>query len=80
MKAKLNLTIDDTLLLRIKKYAANHHVSISELVETYFHNLTKASKKMNIVELMDKKKKPSLTLPKDLKKAYYEEQREKYGF
>ncbi len=80
MKAKLNLTIDNSLLAHIKQYSVSHQISISELVENYFRNLTKASKKTNIVELMDKIERPSLELPEDLKKAYYEEQREKYGF
>lgn len=80
MKAKLNLTIDDSLLAKIKRYAASRKVSVSELVETYFNTLTKASKKQNIVELMDSIQKPSVKLPENLKTAYYEEQKGKYGF
>jgi hypothetical protein len=80
MKAKLNLTIEDTLLAKIKRYAAKRKTSVSELVEVYFTNLTKASKKPNIVELMDSIKKPSVGLPNDLKVSYYEERKEKYGF
>ncbi len=80
MKAKLNLTIEDTLLAKIKRYAAKRKTSVSELVEVYFNSLTKASKKTNIVELMDSIQKPSVTLPEDLKTAYFEEQKGKYGF
>lgn len=80
MKAKLNLTIEDTLLAKIKRYAAKRRTSVSELVEAYFTSLTKASKKPNIVELMDSIEKPSIELPGDLRSAYYEEQKEKYGF
>lgn len=80
MKAKLNLTIDDSLLAKIKRYAASRKISISELVETYFNTITKTSKKPNIVELMDSIQTPSVNLPEDLKTAYYEEQKEKYGF
>jgi hypothetical protein len=35
MKVKLNLTIDDGLLTRIKRYAADKKTSVSELVEDY---------------------------------------------
>ncbi len=80
MKAKLNLTIEDTLLAKIKRYAAKRKTSVSELVEAYFTSLTKLSKKPNVVELMDSIKKPSIELPDDLKAAYYEEQKQKYGF
>lgn len=80
MKAKLNLTIEDTLLAKIKRYAAKRKTSVSELVEAYFTSLTKASKKPNIVDLMDSLEKPSIKLPDNLKAAYYEEQKEKYGF
>lgn len=80
MKAKLNLTIEDTLLAKIKRFAAKRKTSVSELVETYFMSLTQASKKPNIVELMDATDKPSLELPDDLITAYYEERKEKYGF
>lgn len=80
MKAKLNLTIEDTLLAKIKRFAAKRKTSVSELVETYFMSLTQVSKKPNIVELMDATDKPSLELPDDLITAYYEERKEKYGF
>jgi hypothetical protein len=79
MKAKLNLTIDENLLGKIKRYAASRKTSVSELVEAYFRSLTSASKKRNIVEMMDAMKKPAIDLPEDLKTAYFEEQKEKYG-
>jgi len=41
MKARLNLTIDETLLARIKSYSENKKVSISELVEQYFYSISK---------------------------------------
>ena len=80
MKAKLNLTIEDTLLAKIKRYAAKNKVSVSELVEAYFSKLTRTSKKPNVVELMDYTEKPSIELPDDLIASYYEERKEKYGF
>jgi len=38
------------------------------------------NKPKNIVEIMDRTEKPLLKLPKDLRRAYYEERKEKYGF
>lgn len=80
MKSKLNLTIEGTLLAKIKRYAASRKTNVSELVESYFNKLLRTSHKPNIVEFMDSMEKPSSDLPQDLKKAYYEEGKEKYGF
>ncbi len=80
MKAKLNLTIEDTLLNKIKRYAAKRKTSVSELVEAYFTKLTKSSRRPNVVELMDSTEKSTINLPDDLIAAYYEERKEKYGF
>lgn len=83
MKTRLNLTIEDSLLFKIKSYAAQKQVSVSELVEDYFNNLTKPKpKKMNLIEFV--KSMPKVELPYDdnvdLKKQYYEEKASKYGF
>jgi hypothetical protein len=80
VKAKLNLTIEDTLLTKIKQYAAKRKTSVSELVEAYFTKLTKSSKRPNVVELMDSTETSPINLPDDLIAAYYEERKEKYGF
>jgi hypothetical protein len=80
MKVRINLTIDDSTLNKIKRYAANKQISISEFVETYFKNLTKAGKQKNILELVDDLKKPSIQAGTDLKKGFYEDQAGRYGF
>ncbi len=80
MKVKLNLTIDDRLLDRIKRYAANRQMSVSELAENYFKNLIKPAKNETIIDLVDKLDKPSVVAKRNLKKAFYEDQAEKYGF
>jgi hypothetical protein len=80
MKVRINLTIDDIILNKIKRYAENKKMSVSELVETYFKNLTKSGKKKSIIELVEGLKKPSIPSGKDLKKAFYEDQAGKYGF
>lgn len=74
------MTIDSSLLSRIKHYAIGKQKSVSELVEDYFKNLTKPSKQETIIDLVDKLDKPAFPVEKDLKKAFYESQAEKYGF
>lgn len=80
MKVKLNLTIDGRLLNRIKRYAANRQMSVSELVENYFKNLIKPVKSETIIDLVDKLDKPSVAAKRNLKKVFYEDQAGKYGF
>ncbi len=81
MKSRVNLTIEESLLSEIKSYAAEKQVSISELVEEYFKQLTKPKRKSKIFDMvrqLDIKEKFE-DIP-DLKKAYYEDNAAKYGF
>jgi antitoxin component of RelBE/YafQ-DinJ toxin-antitoxin module len=45
MKSHLNLTIDDNLLKKMKVYAENLRVSLSELVESYFKEVIQTTEK-----------------------------------
>lgn len=80
MKARLNLTIEETMLERMKAYAASKGVSISELVEEYFSSVTRPGRKKDIVSLVEKLPRPSIDTKGDLKEQYYESQAGKYGF
>ena len=80
MKARLNLTIDNNLLEKLKSYAASKQVSISELVEEYFKSLTKSKPRKNIIDLIESLPAPPIPKDLDLKKAYYEEQAKKHSF
>lgn len=80
MKARLNLTIDDNLLEKIKGYAMKQQTSISELVESYFKTVTKPSKRKNIIQLVEKLEKPAIDSGVDLKDLYYQDKAKKYGF
>ncbi len=80
MKARLNLTIEDSLLENVKSYAAKQQRSVSELVESYFKTVTKPSKRKNILHLVEKLDKPVITEEADLKDLYYKENAKKYGF
>lgn len=74
MKAKFTITIDDHLLVKIRHYAASKKVTVSELVEIHFQNLTKIHKGKNILELVDELQKPAIDPANDLKKAFYKDQ------
>lgn len=80
MKAKLNLTIDEQLLAQVKEYAAQKHSSVSELVENYFKPFVNKSSKKEIVQLIESLPKPKISHQEDLKKRYFADNADKYGF
>lgn len=80
MKARLNLTIDGSLLENVKGYAAKRQTSVSELVESYFKTVTRPSKRKNIIQLVEKLERPAISEAVDLKELFYKENAKKYGF
>lgn len=78
MKARLNITIEQSLLDQVKKFAAQKNTSVSELVESYFKTITKP-KKESLVDLIRSLPKPIIADDRDLIKEYYEAKRKKYG-
>lgn len=80
MKVRINLTIEDQLLSKIKRYAASKKTSVSGLVEDFFRKISKPSRRKTIIELLEKLDTPDIDLKKDLKKDFYREQARKYGF
>lgn len=82
MKTRLNITIESTVLLQVKDYAAAKHVSVSQIVEDYLKSIVKPPlKKNSIIDVVDQLQPPlNLDDHKDLKKDFYEEQSHKYGF
>lgn len=80
MKARLNLTIENSLLENVKSYAEKQKRSVSELVEVYFRTVTKPSKRKNILHLIEKLDKPVIAENEDLKDLYYKENAKQYGF
>ena len=82
MKAKINLSIEEKLIYKIKAYAEEEHTSVSELVEEYFKRVVEPRKKNNLIDLVKSLPKVELPYPDDvdLKKQYYEERAGKYGF
>jgi hypothetical protein len=53
MKERLNLTIDGALLEAMKVYAASKEMSVSELVESYFRQVTRPVSRQNILDMVD---------------------------
>ncbi len=78
MKTRLNLTIDETLLKKVKQYAAKNETSLSELVENYFMILTKPKKKHNIIDLVESLEAPTkISNNANLKDLFYKNQAKK---
>ena len=80
MKARLNLIIDESLLEKIKSYAASRKSSVSELVENYFRTFVHMPQRKSIVDLIEGLPKHDLPIEGDLKKQYMEQNASKYGF
>ena len=79
MKARLNLTIDESLLEKVKSYAASRKGSVSELVESYFKTFVQLPKSKRIADIVEELPKPDLRVEGDLKKQYFEKNASKYG-
>ncbi len=80
MKARLKITDDEQLLNKAKHYFARNDTSLSQLIVHFFERLTRPARRKNIIQFVDRLPKPKIDLTKDLKQAYYKEQKEKYGF
>ena len=80
MKTRLNLTIEESLLEKVKNYAASRKSSVSELVENYFKTFVQAPPHKRIADIIEALPKPDLPVGGDLKKQYMEQNADKYGF
>ncbi|MDR7127791.1 hypothetical protein J2X69_000119 [Algoriphagus sp. 4150] len=84
MKKRLNITIEENLLDKIKTYADQNDTSISSLVEEHFETLVKPKPKlkngMSLVEYM--KSLPKFDIPDnyDYKEEYYKAKAKKMGY
>lgn len=78
MKARLNITIEESLLQEVKKFAAKRNTSVSELVENYFKNITKPKKK-SLTEFLDELPRVNIPEHKKLSDLYYEEKLKEYN-
>jgi len=85
MKTRLNLTIEQSLLEKVKSYAASKKSSVSELVENYFKTFVEVPSAKRIADIIEELPKPTLPIKDggkkaDLKTQYMEENADKYGF
>ena len=78
MKSRLNLTIENDLLLTIKDLAKKKQTSISELVEEYFKVIAKPAKRKNIIDLVESLPTPKIDNEADLKDLFYQTKLKKY--
>lgn len=78
MKAKLNLTIDESLLYKVKRIAKERKSSVSQIVEEFFRNFVHTPTRESFVDLIDSL--PEISYEEgDLTKKYMEENAGKYG-
>jgi hypothetical protein len=82
MNTKLTLSLEKTVIDKAKSYAKNTGRSLSELVESYFENLTSKSPDDQDIHPKVKKLIGRITLPSDFdeEKVKEEHYKEKYGF
>ncbi len=79
MKAKLNLTIDQEVLLEAKRHAYHSKTSISKMVEGFLRKIAYPNQRKTVIEIVQELPEPKSSDERDLKKAYIEERAEKYG-
>ena len=79
MKARLHLTIEKSLIFKIKALAEKENTSVSKLVETYFNSITQ---RRSVIDILKELPKPKYTYPDDFnfQEEYYEDNKKKYGF
>lgn len=78
MRAKINLSVEKSLLERIQAYAREKQTSVSQLVEDYFASIARPPKRKSIIEVVDRMKKP-VPSERKLKEEYYKDIEKKYG-
>jgi hypothetical protein len=79
MKSRLNITIDEKLIKRVKAYAGKNKVSVSELVEDYFRQLVKPAGRLSIIDVVEKMDVPEIPDEADLVNEYHRDMEKKYG-
>lgn len=82
MKTRLNITIEQNVLEKVKVYAIKKQISVSKLIEDYFESIIKAnSKRKPLLDMVDKlDPDPSIVAESYNKESFYENKKSKYGF
>ncbi|WP_026968238.1 DUF6364 family protein [Algoriphagus terrigena] len=85
MKKKLNITIEEKMLEKIKQYAESQDRSVSDLVQDHFQSLlqspTTLPNGLTLVEYMKSLPKSKVEFPADYdwKEEYYKAKAKKWG-
>jgi hypothetical protein len=79
MKIRLNLTIEERLLQRMKLYAAKNHTSLSEMVEGYFEKIVQPATRKTVLDMVEEMKVPKIPVDRNLIDEYYNDVDKKYG-
>jgi Family of unknown function (DUF6364) len=79
MTTKLTLSIDEKLVVSAKKYAQTNNTSVSKIVSNYLRTLNAGVKLTPQNEMSPRLSKLSgaFSVPKDFKKAYYNQMEKK---
>jgi hypothetical protein len=80
MKSRLNITVEESLIVQAQRYSARNNTSLSQMVEFYFKMLGRPRRQKNVIDIIEKLPKPSFKTNTDLKEAYYTDQKKKHGF
>ncbi len=81
MKKKVNITVDEALVNKMKQYAEEHKTSLSHIVEEHFEEIlkpkVKLKKEISLVEYLQSL--PKIDFPEnfDWKEEYYKAKSEK---
>jgi hypothetical protein len=73
MKSRLNLTIEEILVEKMKAYAEKQHKSLSELVEDYFKDTIKPKKRQTFMDIVEQLGSHDIDPKADLKELYYQD-------
>jgi hypothetical protein len=76
----MNITVNEELLEKVKRYAEKRQTSLSQLIEQYFRTLVSQTRKKNILEFMEDLPAAKVVEPGDERKKYYDREKVKYGF
>ena len=72
MKTRVNLTIENDVLIKAKKYASQVEESLSELVEDYLKKLSEKADSQSLIDYIDKLDVPEIDAEIDFKKVYHQ--------
>jgi len=73
MKARVNLTIEESVLQDTKLYAERKGISVSEMVEDYLKIVTKPVRRRTIIDLVEELGPSNIDPKADLKALYYQD-------